>query len=167
STDLARNLAGLWKLRSRYSAENAIPILTEIDRLAREALPPGDPHWLHVGDQFYLLGYVMGTRGRPEPGAEYLLRALTIYRASLPETHTRIVRALGQLMAFELDAGRHAEAEAVAQESLQLLRRTLPDDHWYVALYRARTGACLIGQGRLDEAEPLLCDGYSSIIATR
>jgi serine/threonine protein kinase len=139
----------------------------EIARLAADCLPADDPLWLLVGDQLYLHGHRLGTRLRAGPACEYLRGALEIYRRALPETHSRIVRTLGQLIAFELDAGDPAAAEQVARESIALLRRTLSDDHWYVWLYRVRLGGCLVAQGRLEEAAPLLRTGCEQIVAAR
>lgn len=166
--ELAGCAGRLWKLTSqRYNAPQAAAERAELARVAHASLGPEDSAWLLIGDQLYLCGYILGTRQHAQPSCDYLRHALEIYRERLPETNARIVLTLGQLIALELATERHAEAEVLARDSVNLLLRTLAQDHWYVALFRARHGACLIGLGRFEEAESLLLDGYRDVVAAR
>lgn len=161
---LATAMTELIQLPRGPAGESAASTLrASATEMARRALPEDDPAWVLIGDQYYLRGYRWGLEGRARLACEYLRAALDIYRRTLPETHTSIVRALGRLIAYEIDAGGHEQAEAAALEAIDLLRQTLPEDHWYVTLYQARRGGCLIGQGRYDEAEALLLNGHARI----
>jgi len=160
-----KKLAG--EMKYDYEAEEGEALHREVAQLAHELLAPGDERWLLVGDQFYLCGQFLGSRQNPGPACDYLRRAVEIYRSSLPETNTRIVRALGLLITCALGAEQYIEGEALTRESLALLSKTLPENHWYVELFRARLGGCLVGQGRFEEAEPLLLDGYDAVVKHR
>jgi serine/threonine protein kinase len=52
--------------------------------------------------------------------------------------------------------GRAQEADAVYREFLSVEQTSLPDDHYYLAIFRNNHGACLTALGRLDEADALL-----------
>jgi tetratricopeptide (TPR) repeat protein len=158
-------LAGLMKYD--YPAAEADSAREDVLRMAAAALPPDDDRWLLVADQLYFCGMFLAPRQNMGPACEYYQEALDIYRRKLPETNTRIVRTLGQLLTAQVASGRDDEAQAVALEAVALVRETLPADHWYVALCNARLGACLIGLGRHGEAEPLLERGYTRVVAAR
>ncbi len=150
-----------------YPDEQARAALSQVLRIAGESLPDGDERWILVADQLFFCGLFLAPRRHPEPACGYFEQAMAIYRRMLPETNTRIVRTLGHLLTCQIAAGRDVEAEQAANKSLALIRETLPADHWYVALCKARLGACLIGQQRFDEAEPLLLEGYERVVAAR
>ncbi|MCG3132381.1 MAG: Serine/threonine-protein kinase PknD [Phycisphaerae bacterium] len=130
--------------------------LAAMRETASRILAADDPAWLLVADQLYLFGYRRSYRNDPVLGCALLDAALEHYRERLPETHMRIVRTLGVLIPTSLDAGLAVEAEALARRTLDLLREVLPADHWYVDAHEVRLAACLVAQGRLDEAETAL-----------
>ena len=52
------------------------------------------------------------------------------------------------------------------RESVEILRSTLSPDSLTVAFAECMLGEALVGQGRFDEAEPLLVAGYQRIAAS-
>lgn len=155
------------QLGEKYDPQKGAPLYAEFRRIADQVLTPDDRFWLVIADFLHVGGANLALKQRPDVGRAFLRDALEIERRLLPETNTRIIRTLGELVRATLDAGMHAEAEQLTRESLGLIRRTLPETHWYMAVNRARLGACLAGQGRFDEGEKLLLDNLALIDATR
>ncbi|MCC7292006.1 MAG: serine/threonine protein kinase [Phycisphaerales bacterium] len=139
----------------------------EARALAERKLAPDDPMWLYVADQFLLGAYRLGYRDGPGLACGYIRGALDIQRRLLPETHTRVVRTLNLLITYSLGAGEARTAEGLAQQTLALLAAKLPENHWYLHVYRGKLAACLIPQGRQEEAEPLLLSALNGVSASR
>ncbi len=59
--------------------------------------------------------------------------------------------------------GEHAEAETRLRECLEIRKRILPEGHWFIANTNSILGGAIAGQGRYQEAEPLLLESYSSL----
>lgn len=150
-----------------YEAERAEEVFDRILSLSRSVFAENDPDWLTLADQLYLCAYRLGYRAHPGPASRYLREALAIQRRQLPETHTRIVRTLGLLIPYTLSAGNAADAEQLARETLALLGRVLPGDHWYITVHEARHAACLVPLGCFDEAEGILRSSLRRLIAAR
>lgn len=139
----------------------------EARALAERKLAPDDPMWLYVADQFLLGAYRLGYRDGPGLVCGYIRGALDIQRRLLPETHTRVVRTLNLLITYSLGAGEARSAEELARQTLTLLAAKLPENHWYLHVYRGKLAACLIPQGRMEEAEPLLLSALRGVSASR
>ena len=166
--ELARTLhAFMDEIGKKFNQPKADALLAQMMETARGSLAEHDPLWLYIADQLHAAGYVLGPQYAPAAAAHYLVLALQIERAQLPETNTRIVRTLDALIAAKLAAQQHQEAEQLVRESLRLLEQLLPPDHWYVAVHGTRLGQCMIGQGRYAEAERLLLDNHEKIVASR
>jgi tetratricopeptide (TPR) repeat protein len=63
---------------------------------------------------------------------------------------------LRNLAVVQSDRGRHAEAERLAREALEIARRLLGDRHPTALASMGPLGVSLVGMGRLDEAEAIL-----------
>lgn len=57
--------------------------------------------------------------------------------------------------------GKHVEAESQLRECLETRIDLLPENHWRIGEAMSILGTSLAGQGRSDEAEPLLIDGHA------
>jgi tetratricopeptide (TPR) repeat protein len=75
---------------------------------------------------------------------------------------TRLADGLALFGLFLLDHEQHAEAEPILRECLQIRTARIPNDS---LRYNAMSllGGSLLGQGRLDEAKPLLVEGYEKM----
>jgi hypothetical protein len=61
---------------------------------------------------------------------------------------------------------KFAEAEPVAREAQEIVRRTQPD-HWLRFRSASLLGASLTGQKKHGEGEPLLVEGYNGMVARK
>ena len=61
-----------------------------------------------------------------------------------------------------LEAGKFSEAEPLARECVALREKLIPDE-WFTFNARSMLGACLLGQKKFAEAEPLLLSGYEGM----
>jgi non-specific serine/threonine protein kinase/serine/threonine-protein kinase len=107
-----------------------------------------------------------------QPDQGYDARAGEL-RAKLPaDLRAASLIKLGKRL---LGYGRHAEAEAVLSECLQIRREILPEGHWLIFNTMSTLGESLAGQGvdpsltaaarieKLREAEALLLEGYEGM----
>ena len=153
--------------RREIPATRAHEMAQELSALLREKYQASDRVWLLAADQLHLLGLSHRLSSHPAHAAEYFAAALDLYRAALNETNPRVARTLGEYTEALLEAARFNEAEVVAQQSLDLLRRKLPADHWYVQVYEARVARAQLHQGHAQPALSKLQSCYSAIVAER
>lgn len=154
-------------LGASYDEARCDALYARFRAAAAESLPADDAAWLLIADMMHLGGANLAAKGESAAGKRYLSEALALERRHLPETHTRIIRTLGEIVRTQIEMGDSVAAEEGVRESLALLRRTLRDGHWYLAVNEARLGACLIAQGRLDEARDVLRKNLAAIESAR
>jgi tetratricopeptide (TPR) repeat protein len=87
--------------------------------------------------------------------ADHYSRSLAIFRTHLPPEHPYVAHGLASLGMVYRAQGRHAEAETLLRQSLDLTYRAGRSDHPDLARTLAALGIALMAQGRLDEAEPM------------
>ena len=80
--------------------------------------------------------------------------------AERPET-LDVMEALGVVTGFRKS---FAEAESVFRECLEIRKKTMPDS-WQRYNTESQLGACLLGQKKFKEAEPLLLAAYRGLKA--
>jgi eukaryotic-like serine/threonine-protein kinase len=69
---------------------------------------------------------------------------------------------LALMTAFLIELEEFVAAEDFARESLAIRKRLIPDD-WRTFNSESLLGACLLGQKKFDQAEPLLISGYEGM----
>jgi hypothetical protein len=74
---------------------------------------------------------------------------------------------LNNLGAWLNDNGKNKDAEPLFRESLNIMRKTLSEDHWELASTKSRLGGCLTGLKQFEEAEPLLVESYPILKSKR
>ncbi len=99
------------------------------------------------------LGRTLALQGA-DAQAEERLREATRLAPDDPSVLTDLGR-------FLLERQRATEAEAALRNALDIVMED--DTEWRVAQARRRVGACLIPQGRFDEAEQLLNEAYDGL----
>ena len=95
--------------------------------------------------------------------AEPLLRELLeLRRRTHPDGHETVAAALASLGLALLQLDRPGEAEPILQECLRIRETSMPE-RWLRFNAMSLLGGALAGQGRHDEAEPLLLEGYAGM----
>lgn len=141
------NLAGVLLDQGDYAA--AEPLFEKALAIYRQAL--GDRH-PNVAAALTNLARLNEERGEVEEAKARLEEAVAIAR----ETGAFLDRALTQLAGLLESQGAFDAAEPLAREALDLLRKSLPPDHWRIAAAESVVAGCLVGRGRLEAAEALL-----------
>jgi tetratricopeptide (TPR) repeat protein len=62
-----------------------------------------------------------------------------------------------------MDRADNEEAEQFLRDALEIYRPGLPETRWPMVETQSSLGACLAGQGRFEEAEPLLLDSFTAL----
>lgn len=150
-------------LGGNYDADRAEALWEVIYSRARTDFAPDDARWLILAELLCRGGANLALQRTPADGCRYLTAALAIQRDQLPETHSRVVRTLGTLMTQLIADGQFVQARAIARQSLASLETVLPADHWLIAVYRAREGACLSALGDADSGEQAMRAGITRI----
>lgn len=93
-----------------------------------------------------------------------LIAALAIRRKYLASDNPQSIATLGLLLEVLSHQGKHAEAEKHVRDWIATLEDPQAEvDETMVFDARSRLGACLVAQGRMDEAEPLLVSSFRSL----
>jgi tetratricopeptide (TPR) repeat protein len=105
-------------------------------------------------------------RGKFALAETYAAQALAGRRHALGSDNVdTMVSAENLALAYE-SLGKFAEAEPLAREALELNQKKQPDD-WDRFRAESLLGASLAGQKKYAEAEPLLLDGYTGMVARK
>ncbi|ARA94176.1 hypothetical protein AWN76_014115 [Rhodothermaceae bacterium RA] len=141
-----------WMLRNRGALDEARPLFKEVVQI-RTALYGGQHPQVAQGRIY--LGSLLHRLGRwPAAEAEFQ-QALSVLADSMYARHPLRAMALSSFGELRTDQGR-PEAMEMLQEALEIREAVLPPGHWQTAETRSALGACLMQQGRYEEAEPLL-----------
>jgi tetratricopeptide (TPR) repeat protein len=81
-------------------------------------------------------------------------------RSSFPAGSLPVAVSLRMLGEFLLEQERSTEAEAAFREVADIARAALPRNHWRLFEIESMVGRALAGQGRFEDAEALVVDGY-------
>lgn len=93
-----------------------------------------------------------------------LVEVVSTLRATADTPPADLASALMQLGGCQLHLGRYLDAETSLRESLGLRQSHLAAGHWQIGSAQSFLGATLVGQGRYEEAEPILLAGYETLM---
>jgi len=116
-----------------------------------------------VADVMFDLARVKRLRGDAagaRPLAEEVVR-IRIAKFGIANGNTLAAR--DELASVLLDVKDWTAAETLLREAVALYEQKLRPGHPVIAYTGAQVGAALLGQGRVDEAEPLLLAGWAAI----
>ncbi len=166
--ELQQPLTALYdNLDNRFNGHEAKRLLVEIMSIAHDHLQPDESQWTILADVLQQSSHRFRMAEMRPTAHEVLAASLAIYRRMLGETNTRVVRLLSDLIDNRLAADDPIEAAKLAEQSLEVLSRVLPENHWYHAQMRFRLGECLAAQGRAAEAQALMLESIDRIIDSR
>jgi tetratricopeptide (TPR) repeat protein len=158
-----RSLGTLLFLRGE--AEGAEPLLRQALEIRRRHFGDRD---VRVASAESSLARALHALGRLEEAEGLLATVLATRRELLGEDHPHVALTKKDLAALLLErkpvaADAIAEAEALLTQALPVLREWKSEDSWELAEAESLWGVCLMEQGRFEEAEPYLVDGYLSL----
>jgi tetratricopeptide (TPR) repeat protein len=107
-----------------------------------------------------LKAYILA--GAKEKALALMETRVKAMRSATPSGSTRLAGnlAINALNLLRLEAWE--EAEPVIRECLKIREKQMPDS-WLTFNSKGQLGAALLGQGKLEEAEPLLLEGYNGM----
>ncbi len=146
--------------------QNAQAAFTSAVDAAQRSVGPGDPVWRVIADFFFNDGY-LAQMHRHDLSEACLREALRIHRNELPITHPQRAHTLETLVMLLAETGRHAEAEGLARELIDVRAQVLSADHWQIAAAEALLGGTLVAQSRFIEARDLLLASRDVLTAAR
>ena len=112
------------------------------------------------------LGEVSQHLGKYDAAETYTAQALAGWRHTLGPESTYTVTSEADLALAYLSQGKFAQGEPLAREALETNRKIQPDD-WQRYYDESLLGACLAGQKKYAEAEPLLISGYQGMVVRK
>ncbi|HKK08090.1 MAG TPA: serine/threonine-protein kinase [Gemmatimonadota bacterium] len=140
-------------LRRRGELEEAEGLERRVLEVRTRTL--GEDHRL-TADAHQNLAAVLAERGEYGEAERELSRASDIYRRTRPRDDPIRAYPLLTLADIRLRRSDFRGAERSAREASAILHRALPGGHWIPAIADCRLGRALAGEGRVDEARPLL-----------
>lgn len=105
-------------------------------------------------------------RGDAQGGLEVAREALEMARAFDPPIPSAVADELAVCSRALLAASLAAEAEPLLRECVEIRARILEQRDWRIANARSMLGGALTLLGRLDEAEPLLVESFTTMEAS-
>jgi Flp pilus assembly protein TadD len=105
--------------------------------------------------------------GSVEEAERLVAEAIPRLRARYGDKHRHVADALRVLGLAMLLQGNPGPAEPLLREGVRVLRELPYTDAWRVARTESALGACLVALKRFEDAEPLLLQSYSVLLAAR
>lgn len=139
------------------------PLLLDLITVARETLPEDSGAWLMVADAFHLAGTRLGMKFKGDTACRLLDESLRIQRRYLAETNMRVVRTIDALVSYRISGGEYEAAAALARGTKAALGRTLPADHWLLAIHDGHIAVCDAHTGAPEGAEQVILDALRRV----
>jgi len=141
----------------------AEPLFRQTAEIMRRVLGPEHSYTLTAINN---LGEVSQHLGKYDEAETYTAQALAGLRRTLGPENPYTAVSEGDLALAYLSQGKFAQGEPLAREALETNRKIQPDE-WQRYYDESLLGACLVGQKKYAEAEPLLISGYQGMEARR
>lgn len=113
------------------------------------------------------LANLLTVKGETAEARELFEKAIEVYTANLDQNHPYIASASVGYAALLNETGLPSESMTQTQRALAICEASLPSGHWLAASATSIRGESLMLLGRLDEAEPLLLEGYAGVAEAR
>lgn len=148
-------------LRNEGKWHEAIPVFERALEVETKYL--GASHRQTMRTQLSV-GEMYSLADRPDAAEPHLVKFVEYARAEGEGNQTLLSSALSHLAGVYRRQGRYLEAEKLYRERIAFKKQQDPD-HWTLPNALSNLGACLLEQGQLKEAEPLLVAGFEGLEA--
>lgn len=152
------NLADIYAAEGKYAQAEAL--FRQILDIRRRTLGPEHPYTLYTLASMTFLYQIEGNYASAET---YAAQALSGRRHKLGSEDPDTMDSAADLALAYESQGNFAAAEPLAREATETDRRKRPND-WQRFRAESVLGACLAGQKKYSEAEPLLLEGYRGML---
>ena len=132
--------------------------------IRREVYGPGHPK---VTSVLNTLVYLLSLGGNFAEAEVMYSEAFEILRRSYEPEHPMVGKLLRNQAALLLAKGDPLQAESAARRTLRIFHKAYSADHWRIADAESVLGACLVEQGRFEEAGPVLRRSYLALKSSR
>jgi tetratricopeptide (TPR) repeat protein len=144
-------LASMFEMKGDYaSAEQNYRAALAIQRAVLA------PDHRDLGTTLNNLAGALRKSGRHDEADGLYREAIDIYRSTLGEDHPWVGIVLGSLAANLEAQMDYARCEETVDEALRVRGMEWEAGHWRIATMQSIRGACIRGQGRYAESEPIL-----------
>jgi len=113
------------------------------------------------------LANLLTMKGENDEAQALFETALEIYGANLDEDHPYIASASAGFAALLNQMQLPDESLVHTQRALDICAASLPEGHWLAASANSVRGESLMLLGQLEQAEPLLLEGYAGVAEAR
>ena len=148
-----------WMLYFQRRYRDAEVVFREGVALTKSRLGEGDRTSI---DMLNSLGCSLREQGAMAEAEAVFRDQLRCARNLVPRDDSLVSGTLGSLTLNMLYAKKFAEAEPIAREMLAIHEKLDPND-WFEFSNQSVLGACLLGQKKYAEAEPILVSGYQGM----
>jgi serine/threonine protein kinase/Flp pilus assembly protein TadD len=155
------NLALVYGGEGRYAEAEAL--FAQTLAVATRVMDPENRFTLSYVSEF---GFIYQKQGKYSLAETYAAQALAGRLHSLGAEHPDTIASEVDLALAYVSERKFAEAEPVAREAVETNKKVQPDD-WQRFRAESLLGACLAGQKKYAEAEPLLLEGYQGMLARK
>jgi tetratricopeptide (TPR) repeat protein len=155
------NLASTCTEEGKFEEAEALFVRTV--EISRRVLGPEHTNTLAFLSDFATL---YQRQGKNAPAEGLLAEVLAGRRHTMGSEHMDTMLAAIELALAHIADGKYAESLPLAREVLEFNERTQPND-WHRFCAMSLLGACLAGQKKYADAEPLLLEGYQGMLARK
>ena len=145
-------------VREKGDNAQAAAIYREIIELDRTQLGPDHQY---LGLDYFELGITLNRMTDYDGADEAYRQALSILRKALPNNHPSTAHVLNGMGYNSLNSDSPERCEPLVREALVIYQQSEGEDSWRTGVAKSTLGHCLMDRGRLEEAGPLLLDGYA------
>jgi serine/threonine protein kinase/Tfp pilus assembly protein PilF len=151
------NLAVVYKEAGQL--DKAVPLVEQVLPKLQEKLGPDHPHTLTTMNN---LAHAYQETGQLEQALPLYEQALARRKEKLGPDHLDTLASMNDLAQAYQKNGNFPKAELILRECLTVRQKKQPDA-WTTFNTQIQLGACLLGQQKYAEAEPLLRTGYEEM----
>lgn len=144
--------------------DEALEMQISAAELYKEIFGPEHPN---LGIQYNNIAFTKRNMGDLEGAKESYRNAIEIWQAGLPSDHPFLAYGYNNLASVLMTQNRSSEALPNFQRAYEIRIKHLAPTSSERATTASMLGDCLASLGRMEEAEPLLIEGYLALLESR